>query len=98
MQKLEFNSQKTGFFFGIILPVIALLVFYFFRYRTIPVAEFFRFVYFRNILSPLVSLTVLPNLLLFFLFLRSNFLQGARGVLLATFVLAVVVVIIKALS
>jgi hypothetical protein len=98
MQKLEFNSQKTGFFLGIILPVTALLAFYFFRYRAIPIAEFFRFVYFRNILSPLVSLTVLPNLLLFFIFLRSNFLRGARGVLLASFVLTIVVVIIKALS
>jgi hypothetical protein len=98
MQKLEINSQKTGFYFGIILPVIALLAFYFFRYRAIPIAEFFRFVYFREILSPLVSLTVLPNLLLFFIFIRSNFLQGARGVLLATIVLAVAVVIIKAIS
>lgn len=98
MQIQEFNSQKAGFTGGIILPLVALLAFYLYRYNSIPIAEFFRYVYFRNILSPLLSLTVLPNLLLFFLFIRNDFLHAARGVLMATIALGVIVLIIRVVS
>lgn len=98
MQKLAFNSQKTGFLSGLILPVVSLIIFYLFRYRDITLTEFLEYTYFRGVLSSLLSLNILPNLVLFYLFIRKNYLFSARGVLLATFVFAGLVLIIKITS
>jgi hypothetical protein len=93
-----FNSQKTGFLAGIVLPVVSFLIFYLFRYRDIPLVEFLNYIYFRDVLSPLLSLNILPNLVLFFIFIRKDYLFSARGVLLATFLFAGVVFLLKILS
>ncbi len=98
MQKPELDSQKTGFVAGLILPLISFLVFYLFRYREIEFTEFIRHIYSREILSPLLSLNILPNLLLFYLFIRKNYLFSARGVVLATFVFALVVLFFRVLT
>lgn len=98
MQKPEFNSQKTGFVSGIILPVISFFIFYLIRYGGVPMTEFLKYTYFRGILSSLLSLNILPNLIVFYLFIRKDYLLSARGVLLATFLLAGLVLIIKLIS
>jgi len=98
MQKPAFNTQKTGFISGIILPVISFFIFYLVRYRGIGMAEFLEYTYFRGILSSLLSLNILPNLILFYLFIRKDYLFSARGVLIATFLFAGLVLIIKVMS
>jgi hypothetical protein len=95
MQKPAFNSLKTGFILGIVLPVISFLGFYLVRYRAIPFSEFITYVYFRDVLSSLLSLNILPNLILFFIFIRIDYLFSARGVLIATFLFAGIVFIVK---
>ena len=88
MQRLVFNSQKTGFFLGFLLPVISFFAFYLFRYTGISLSEFLTYVYFRGVLSPLLSLNILPNLILFFFFVKKDYLLSARGVLIATIIFA----------
>ena len=61
-------------------------------------AEFLEYTYFRGILSSLLSLNILPNLILFYLFIRKDYLFSARGVLIATFLFAGLVLIIKVMS
>lgn len=97
MQRPELNSQRTGFIAGIILPLISFFLFYLFRYGEIPLIEFIKYVYFRQVLSPVLSLNILPNLIIFYLFIRKDYLRSARGVLLATFLFAGVVLLIKVL-
>jgi hypothetical protein len=98
MQRQAYNSLKTGFIPGILLPLVSLLVFYLYRYSDIPMVEFGRFIFFRDLLSPLISLIILPNLLLFFIFIRKDFLLSARGVLLATFFFAGLIMVLKVIS
>jgi hypothetical protein len=98
MQKQAYNSQKTGFIPGILLPLVSLLVFYLYSYSDIPVGEFMRFIFFRDILSSLISLFILPNLLLFFIFIRKDYLLSARGVLLATFLFAGLIMVLKVVT
>jgi len=92
------NSQKAGLLLGLLLPVISFFIFYLVRFREIPLPEFVNMVYLRNVLSPLLSLNILPNLLLFFVFIRKDYLLSAKGVLLATFLFAIGVFILKVLS
>jgi hypothetical protein len=98
MQKPELNSQKTGLIAGLILPLISFSVFYLFRYREFAFLEFIRHIYSREILSPLLSLNILPNLLIFYLFIRKDYLFSARGVVLATLIFAVVVLFFRVLT
>jgi cytochrome bd-type quinol oxidase subunit 2 len=48
-----------------------------------------------NRVSSLISLSAIPNLLLFFLFLWKNRYRSARGVIFATLILAFVMLIVK---
>ncbi len=98
MQKPELNSQITGLLAGIVLPLISFLMFYLFRYREIPFFEFIMHIYSREILSPLLSLNILPNLILFYLFIRKDYLFSARGVVLATLLFAVIVLFFRVLT
>lgn len=98
MLKSSCNSQKIGFLLGVLLPVVSFLGFYFIRYGDIPLMEFIKYIYFRGVISPLISLNILPNLVAFFVFIRMDYLFSARGVLVATFLFAVVVLILKFLT
>ncbi|TVR72600.1 MAG: hypothetical protein EA408_06585 [Marinilabiliales bacterium] len=98
MRKPELNSQTTGLVAGLVLPLLTFLVFYLIRYGDISIPEFIRYVWFRGILASLLSLNILPNLAIFYLFIRKNYLFSARGVLFATFSYAGVILIVKVLS
>jgi len=98
MQKPELNSQTAGIIAGIILPLVSFIIFYFFRYRDVPFFEFLNTIYSRRVLSPFLSLNILPNLIIFYLFIRKDYLLPARGVLLATLLFAVIVLIFKIIS
>ena len=93
MKKLD--KIFWGALFGIILPSIALFVFYKLKYDYMPLGEFLRSFHKMGILTHVISLSVIPNLVLFFVFMQKNFLRGGRGVLLATFLFAFLILIIR---
>ena len=97
MNKANLNQVWIGMIFGLILPVIALACYYFARYSGLSLVDFMRVYKNLGILTHIISLSVLPNLLLFFLFIRQDLLKSARGVLLATFLFTFVVLILRIL-
>ena len=80
---------------GLILPVMTLIVIYFVRFNHLPMVNFINSMVSTHKLSSLINLSVIPNLLLFFAFIWTNMLYLARGVLLATVLFAVIVVLVK---
>jgi hypothetical protein len=97
MPKQKYDSWKSGFLPGVIIPAISFMSFYLVRYSEIPLMEYIMFIYFRDVLSPLLSVNILPNLILFFVFIRADYLRAARGVLTATFLYAFLVLVFKLL-
>jgi hypothetical protein len=90
----RYDKLLVGLLAGLLIPVIAFLVSwkitfdgslreYFYQFQTI------------NRLSSLISLSAIPNLLLFFVFIWLDMYRGARGVIFATLILALLMVIIK---
>lgn len=74
---------------GLIAPFISLFIFYLIMYRNISFSKFFNDIILGyGILLPVISLCVITNLLVFFIFVWTNRNYSARGVLLATFVYA----------
>lgn len=48
-----------------------------------------------GVLGPIIALAALPNLFVFFIFLKKNELYKARGVLIATIFIAVITLFLK---
>ena len=93
MKKLD--KIYWGAALGIIVPALALLIFYLLKYNYLSLGEFLRGFHQMGILTHIVSLAVIPNLILFFAFMRKNYLRGGRGGLLATFIFAFLVMVIR---
>lgn len=97
-RKISFEWDRTwvGFTAGIILPFFG----FYFYYQLVfgdhmSLMKFTRFVSSPGLLSKVMSLSVLVNLPLFFLFIRKHFDFAARGALMATFVYAGIIAILK---
>jgi hypothetical protein len=93
--KSRFNNIILGTVLGIIVPVITVFVAYRLRFSQYQLDEFFGILLQKKILSSLLSLCVIPNLLVFLIFIWLNYLHSARGVLLSTFIVGFVIVGIK---
>jgi len=89
------NRFWFGLAVGIVVPALAMLIYYLYRYADLSLWEFLKVYFNLGILTHIISLSVLPNLLLFFGFIRKNWLNGARGVLLATLLFAITVAVIR---
>jgi hypothetical protein len=93
--KSKVNNIYLGIILGIIVPVITVLLAYKIRFNQYNLEEFFNLLVQRKILSSLLSLCVIPNLLVFLIFIWLNYLYSARGVLLSTFLVGFIIVVVK---
>lgn len=91
----KYNSIWLGLSLGLAVPVLAFFIFYLVRYNNLSLREFLTVYKNLGILTHIVSLSVIPDLLVFFGFIRKNLLKSARGVLLATFIFTLTVIIIR---
>jgi hypothetical protein len=93
--KKRLNSPLFGLITGLLVPLLALVVFYLVSTPATSLPEFLEILVSRKKLSSLLSLSVVPNLLVFFIFIWLNYLYSARGVLAAVFIFALIVVVTK---
>jgi hypothetical protein len=85
------DSLITGFTWGIILPLIILLLIYFIRYSEIPLTRFVANLQEMKLLFKILSLCGFANLAVFFLFYRKRMDKAAKGIIMATFVYGILV-------
>lgn len=85
----------VGLILGIITPFIVLLGYYKVNYDYLRFDSFIFKEIMASVLVPLVSLCVLGNLGVFYLFITKELYQGAKGVIFATLLYAAVVFAIK---
>jgi hypothetical protein len=92
----KYDQFGLGLAIGILSPLLVLLLIYLTRYReAYSLFSFLNVLFQLHVFTSLLSLCAIPNLLFFFLFTRTDRLYSARGILGATFVLAIIVLIIK---
>jgi uncharacterized membrane protein len=92
-KKSIYDNRLLGFSLGIIVPVLTITMFYLYR-NPENFQTFYQEIVSVNILSRLVSLCVLPNLLVFFIFIWTHKYKSAHGVIGSTFVYALIVLIL----
>lgn len=91
----KWNRLWIGLAAGLAAPAIALTLYYLARNDGLSFAEFLKVYKNLGILTHIISISVIPDLLVFFLFIRQNMLKSARGVLLATFLFTFAVLLIR---
>ena len=95
MGKIETDTLLFGTITGIILPAFTFLLVYLLKEPDMNMNSFILSFYNLRVLPKLMSLCLLPNLILFFGFMRFDNLRSARGVILSLFILAVPILILK---
>ena len=87
----RFNTLTTGLLLGIAGPLFTLFIIYLVITQDLSIRDYIRQLIFFKVYTHIISLSVIPNLLTFFIFIWLNKLKSARGVLLATIILALIV-------
>ncbi|BDX38987.1 hypothetical protein CYCD_23420 [Tenuifilaceae bacterium CYCD] len=95
MKQGKFNALAIGFISGLLLPVLTLFVIYFSVYSGKSFMAFIEISWIQKSLSRILSLSMLPNLGLFFIFIWTNKLKSAQGVLGTTIILAFIIIILR---
>ena len=88
------NKFVTGFIIGIFSPPVAFFIFCYIKFYDESAIALIQGYIKRNVLTHIISLSVLINLPLFFGFLGSSREYSSRGVIGATFVYVFVVLIL----
>lgn len=89
------NKQLIGLTIGLLVPVIAVWILFKSRYYGgLDFGEFLWGMFRLQSLGKLVSISVLPNLLVFFIAIWKERLLAARGIVMATMLYTIVVVVI----
>jgi len=94
MSERRFDTLLTGLIPALVLPALTLLGFWIVKSDR-GFVDFLVHFQEMKMLSKVVSLTAIPNLLLFFVFIWTNRNFSARGVIFSTFLLAFVMLILK---
>lgn len=90
------DSTATGFLVGFLVPVVVFFAVFFFGEQDISLKNYVGNLWHLQALVKLGSLCVFANLLAFWGFIRLKYDQAARGVLGATIIYALVILISKA--
>jgi len=92
---LFLNKISHGIMIGIILPVIFFMLYYLFRFSQYGFTDYLSFLIESKKITNVLSLTVLPNLAPFMLFINSNRYSSGRGVLTSTVIIGIIIFILK---
>lgn len=93
----KFNQVYLGVIYGIIGPFIGFWIYYMMQFmeRHSPAGYIKLFIETPDIQSKLLSLCIIFNLVMFFVFLKFDFRSTALGILYATFIYVPVVLYLK---
>jgi hypothetical protein len=91
----QLDTMITGVLSGTILPVIVYFFLYFSKVQDVRYTLFSNHLVVGNILPVLISHCVLPNLVLFFIFNGVDWMKAAKGVVIVTVILTVMIFGVK---
>jgi len=95
---MKLNHFGLGMAVGILAPILALLVFYAYQFDSLSLVEFFRFLNSMGITMQVLSFCSMPSFLLFFLFYYFNYNRSAQGVVGATLIITLSLVIYNSIG
>lgn len=91
----KLDKLWVGLIIGFLLPLLAMVLFYYSSYAYLTAPEFLRKMAFQAVWLKLLSLCAVVNLGAFFLFYQFKIDKAARGVIFATLLMALFVMVYK---
>lgn len=95
MKNFDWDKLWIGLILGLLMPSLAFIIYYFVKYSYMTVDRFINYLILGDTYTAIVSLCVLSNLAAFYPFIWKQKWKAARGVLGATFIWALLIVILK---
>ncbi len=95
MQKIKFDHILIGVLIGLLAPSLGIIIFYFSKFEGSSLELFITTSVQEKLLSPLLSLCAVINLAVFYLIIQFEKYQTAKGVILATFLYGLAIVLLK---
>lgn len=91
------NIVVEGVLVGFFVPLITLLIFYFLRYQSeIGLISFFKQLIVLGVHMKVLALSIFcSNLILFYIFIKAEFLKIAKGILISTIIYTLLMVFLK---
>jgi len=95
--RMILNRKLYGFLIGILMPVIVILLAYMIKfYGEISFVQFYKGVVVQKIYSQVLALGVFfGNLIPFIIFIKKEFIHAGRGVVMATLLYTLLIVILR---
>ncbi|MFA9390413.1 MAG: hypothetical protein ACERKD_11415 [Prolixibacteraceae bacterium] len=87
-----------GLVLGILFPIITFYLYYLVKFDHLSFGEFIKGLHEYRLLFRIMSLCVLSNLPLFYLFIQFKYLNSSRGIVLACFIFAFAVMAYRFLT
>ena|SRR5581483_6093905 len=87
-KKRRFDSIVFGAIVGILTPLVTFTLYYLILHSYMPIVNFINYLKGGDIFVATMSLCVVPNLLLFYIFIWTNRDKSSKGVILATILYA----------
>jgi hypothetical protein len=94
-KRTRYDRILTGWVLGTIVPLIIFMITYEVKYNEMEFSVYLRNIWNMKLFLKILSLCVFPNLGFFFIFYRLKYDMAARGVIMATFMYAFLVLIAK---
>ena len=91
----HWNKFWIGLIIGMVLPLVCFSLVFLIGYSETPFGEFLEYAFVMKALPKILSLCTIPNLAVFYLFLNKEYWYGTRGIIAATLLCTLVVVVIK---
>ncbi len=90
------NKLYIGLIIGLILPVLMSWLIFYFRFgNSLSIHEFVTGLMEAHGFTKLLSLSVLPNLIVFLIAIKLDRLLAARGIVTATLLYAIAVIVLR---
>lgn len=83
-----FDKLLPGFLTGIIVPLIIFYLYYLLKYSDVEFPQYLKMLHKYSLLFKVMSLCVLTDLPVFYIFIHFKQFKGARGMVMACFVYA----------
>ena len=91
----RFDHFVSGLFAGLFLPPVAFYIFAYYSFNNADPMLVFKSYYHRHLLTHVISLSVLINLIIFFIFINADSYRAAKGIIGATLIYFMIVLILK---
>jgi len=86
--KRRFDNLYLGLGVGVLIPIIALFLYYLYDFRFMPISNFLEWTRRNDMFTPYMKRCVIANLAPFFFFIYTERMQSGRGVLFSMFIWA----------